>query len=110
MDELDISGEINFMHFSLTSSGEPISLSEFALRMCVMSKTQVFLLEDFSQLSIMLPKDKSYVDEDAGFNDYIFGHFEKNESSPAWSNFHYFFDVDIYDSILPSFKELKSDG
>ena len=39
MSELDYSEEISFDKFQLTKSGEPINLSEHALRICQMSKT-----------------------------------------------------------------------
>ena len=44
MSELDNSEEISSKTFQLTKSGEPINLCEHSLRICQMSKTQIFLL------------------------------------------------------------------
>ena len=49
MDQLDLSDDIEFDEFPLTKSGEPIAMTQLALKICQMSKTQVFLLMDSQQ-------------------------------------------------------------
>ena len=44
LEELNYSSEHNMENFCLTKTGEPIAISEYALKVCEMSKTQIFLL------------------------------------------------------------------
>ena len=74
-----------------------------------MSKTQVFLLMDIQQSTMRLPADISYVDQEAGFNDYIFGYIDDTRSNPAWKGFHYFIETDIAGTILPILKKQKQE-
>ena len=62
MDQLDLSDDIEFDEFPLTKSGEPIAMTQLALKICQMSKTQVFLLIDKQLSTMRLPADISYVD------------------------------------------------
>ena len=90
MNQIDYSKEITLDYFSLTKTGEPIAMSEFALKICQSSKTQVFFLQDNQHSTMELPADIVYIDQNAGFNDFLFGHISKTKSKPEWTQLHYF--------------------
>ena len=80
MSQLDYSEEISSPRFSLTKSGEPIALPEFSLKICQSSKTEVFFFQDMQQSTGKLPADISYIDQNADFNDFIFGYIGETKS------------------------------
>ena len=59
---------------------------------------------------MLLPKEIAYIDQEAGFNDFLFGHINETKSDPAWTAFHNLSSSDIAGSILPVLKKQKKEG
>ena len=66
---------------------------------------------DVQESTAYEPRDKAYIDQDAGFNDFILTEQVKDISwEEAYARFHFFFQSDMAGNILPTLLKMKSDG
>ena len=71
MNDFDIDYYNQPRIFQLTKFGEAINVSQFLLEIAEIDKIMTFLFQDDQPNTRKEPKKKDYVDEDAGFNDFV---------------------------------------
>ena len=72
MGEFDIDDQMWICYFPLTKKGQPIPVAQLLLQISEIEKTQTFFLQDSQVRTRGQPKDPNYVDQEAGFNDFVF--------------------------------------